>query len=64
MAGDIATVSDGVGVCGGGDGGGEQGGWTVKDINERVARRCGVRGSFKDLAEKTFTRMMFQKSNH
>lgn len=47
MAGDIATVSDGVGVRGGGDGGGEQEGWTVKDINERVAWRCGVKGSLE-----------------
>lgn len=33
-----------MGVRGGGDGGGEQDGWTVKDRNEREARRCGVKG--------------------
>jgi len=43
VAGDIATISAGVGVRGGG----EQDGWTVKGINERGARRCGVKGSRK-----------------
>lgn len=30
----------------------EKEGWTVKDINERVARRCGVKGRLKVLGEK------------